>query len=276
MKVFISVDMEGVAGVSDWDHCERDKLDYGMGRELMTGEANAAIEGALAAGATDIVVADSHGKMFNLFPEKLHPAARVMQGKARPLSMMQGIERGPYAALALIGYHGKAITKGGILAHTYSGGIRSVTMNGIVIGEIGLNALLAEYYGTPLVFVAGDAAAANEAQKLIPGIGTVATKEGFGKKASLSMHPSKSRELIRAGVEKAMKAKAPARPKKWPASPFKMEIVMMKEEMLDLCQMIPGMKRVNDDTIVFEHADYLTVYGAFLCTMRLGYLAAQE
>jgi len=267
MKVFFSVDMEGVAGVVDWDHALRDKQDYQMGRELMIGEANAAIEGAVAAGAKEIFVADSHGAMFNMPPEKFHPAARIIQGRNKPLSMMEGISK-DFDAVCFVGYHAMAGTSKATLAHTYTGAIMQARLNGKPVGETALNGGLAAYFGVPVVFVSGDTALCREAKHFFPGAVTVAVKEGLGFRVANAMHPVKAREAIAAGVERALKAPRPAK-NNLPKPPYRLEVDLREMWIADICQMIPGVVRRAGATVEFRHEDYLTVYGAFLTIMRL-------
>src|SRR5205823_10218197 len=181
MRVYISVDMEGIAGVVH--ESQTDPTDpacaaeYGRFRRLMTAEANAAVEGAVAAGATRVLVNDSHWFMRNLLAEELHQAAELVAGDPKPRSMVQGIEGGFDAAL-FIGYHARAGTHNAILDHTYADRIYEVRLNGKPVGELGLNAALAGVHGVPVALVSGDSALATEAKDLLgQGVGTVIVKE---------------------------------------------------------------------------------------------------
>lgn len=264
--------MEGVAGIVDWDQVTSDKGDYSLGRDLMVGEANAAIEGAAAAGAKTIVLADSHGSMFNMPAEKLHPAAEIVQGRCRGLSMMEGVSK-DFDMAAFIGYHAMACTERGCLAHTYSGSIRECKINGRALGEPGLNATLAAHFGVPLVFLSGDEAACREAQGLFPGLVTAPVKKSIAAKAARSLHPSKAREAIKAGIEKAIKA-GPPKKSNLPKAPYHMTITLRQVQMADLCERIPYVTRKGATGVEFEHEDFVMVYGAFLTIMRISGLAA--
>jgi len=163
LKVFISVDMEGVTGVVNVDDASRSGKDYDYFRQTMTREANAAIEGALAAGATDIVVRDSHGSALNLLPEMLHRSARLIRDwSGGPMSMIEGIDAS-YDAAIYVGYHTRAGTPNGVLDHTSSGNVTDISVNGVSMPETGYNALMAGYYDVPVVFVAGDKAVCDQA-----------------------------------------------------------------------------------------------------------------
>src|SRR2546426_5094855 len=169
MRVYISVDMEGIAGVVDESQTDPAPpafaAEYGRFRRLMTAEANAAVEGALAAGATRVLVNDSHWFMRNLLAEELHQAAELVSGDPKPRSMVQDIDRGFDAAL-FIGYHARAGTRNAILDHTYADRVHDVRLNGKPVGELGLNAALAGVHGVPVALVSGDSAVATEAKEL--------------------------------------------------------------------------------------------------------------
>ncbi|MCX6649505.1 MAG: M55 family metallopeptidase [Candidatus Bathyarchaeota archaeon] len=159
-RVFISIDMEGISSIVDWTHVDRDHAEYGYYRKMMAGDLNAAIEGALAAGAKEIVVSDAHGGMRNLQPEDVNEAAYLIRGSPKPDSMMEGIDDGHYDAVLFVGYHSMVGTENGILAHTIAGStVDGVIINGRETGEFGMNAALAGWHGVPSVFLAGDAAA---------------------------------------------------------------------------------------------------------------------
>ncbi len=276
MKLFISVDMEGIAGISDWDQVNRTKPDYAWARELMTLEAAAAVEGALAAGAKEVVVGDSHATMTNLLPEKMPTKAQLVQGRCKPISMMQGISE-EFDAAAFIGYHAMQGTYRGVLAHTYAGSlIRECHINGQMVGEPALNATLAASFGVPLAFLSGDEAACREARRFVPGIETVATKKGFGTKCSQSRHPHVVRDAIRKGIQSALSRKPTLRGNRLPKPPFTLKVVLVRTEMGDLCEDIPGVERKDSMTVVFKDRSFLTVYKAFLTIMRICGVAADN
>ena len=204
MKIFISVDMEGITGVVHSDQVRPEKEEYKQARELMVGDANAAIEGALEAGAEDIVVNDSHGKMANIFLSQLNPRAHLISGYDKPLLMMQGVE-GCNAAL-FIGYHAKIGTLRAVLDHTYfSSTVDRVTLNGTEVGEPEINAALGGHFDVPVVFLSGDEAVCYDAKSFIGDwLETAAVKKAVGRTAAECLHPEKSYQLIRTGVKKAL------------------------------------------------------------------------
>jgi len=177
MKAFISIDMEGICGVVREIETDPTKGGeaYQQSRRLMTQEGNAAIEGCLKAGATEVLIADSHWNFDNLIPEELHEGATLLRGTPRGFSMVQDLDAS-YDAALFVGYHAKAGTPRAILDHTYSGTIAAVRVNGIEVGETGINAYLAGHYGVPVVLVTGDWAVTAEAKGLSPNVHTVAVK----------------------------------------------------------------------------------------------------
>ena len=156
MKVFVAVDMEGIAGLVQWDSTQRD-----LERRLMTEEVNAAARGAFSGGATEVVAGESHGSMRNLMPELLDERVRFLSGQPKPMNHMAGVDSSFDLAL-FVGYHSKAGTLHGLMAHTFSGSIFSLTFNGIEVGEIGADAALCGAFGVPVGLVAGDGPAAPE------------------------------------------------------------------------------------------------------------------
>ena len=261
LKVFISVDMEGVTGVVSGDDASRGGYDYDYFREIMTREANAAIEGALAAGATDIVVRDSHGSALNLLPEMLnHNVKFIRDWSGGPMWMMEGID-GSYDAAVFIGYHAKAGTPNGVLDHTSSGNIMDVSVNGYSLPETGYNALMAGYYDVPVVFVAGDKAVCDQAKELLGSVETVAVKEGIGA-AALNLHPKVARDRIRSGVEKALKNLADYKPYKL-TSPLTMVLKLKTEQSIYEGAIYPGATRTGDWELTYVAQDVMELMRAY-------------
>ena len=211
MKVYISVDFEGGAAiVGERGQTLTASKQYELARRVLTGETNAAIDGALATGATDIIVNDCHGGGLNLLYEDLRPEARVLLGVPRPRRFW-ALESSD--AMFLVGYHPMAGTARGVLAHSYSSvSIQNMWLNGRRIGEIGLDAALAGQLGVPVVLVTSCTAGCAEAADFIPGVETVATKEGLGRNCALSHHPQRARELIQQGAERALRRRAEIEP----------------------------------------------------------------
>jgi D-amino peptidase len=209
VKVFVVSDMEGVAGIVKWDQVTGGHAMYEEGRRLYTGEINAAVRGAKAAGATEIVVMDCHGAgqgwTFNsLIPEELDPDCEfVVQNEWTEYT--EFLERGIDAAL-FVGMHAMAGTPDGVLAHTVSGSSWwRLRFNGVEVGESGINAALCGTWGCPVLLVTGDEAACREGRALLGrGLTTVAVKQGIGRFSARQFPAARARELIEEGARRAL------------------------------------------------------------------------
>ena len=182
-RVYISVDMEGISGISGSDQTSAGGSEYGRSRKLMAEDANAAIRGAFAGGATDVLVNDSHGGQRNLLPEDLDPRARLISHSFKRHGMMEGLDAS-FDAVIFVGYHAKAQAPRGLFAHTGSGVVRDLRINGASVGEGGMNALLADWHGVPVVLVTGDDTAIDEVRGRVPGIRGVAVKRAINVRAA--------------------------------------------------------------------------------------------
>ena len=270
MRVYISVDMEGVAGVVHED--QTNPIDpncageYGRFRRLMTGEANAAVEGALAAGATRVLVNDSHWLMRNLLAEELHPSAELVSGSTKPRSMLEGIEAG-FDAACFIGYHARAGTAHAILDHTYTDRIFRVKLNGQEVGELGLNAALAGTFGVPVALVSGDQALAAECGALLgEGTRAVIVKHAVARHGARSVAPAEACRLIREGVTAAVRQP----PTPWTVeSPATIEVEFCSSHHADMAELVPGSERIGGRTVRVTHADYAETFSAFRALYNL-------
>ena len=264
MHVFISVDMEGIAGVAHEDQTDpsdpRHAAEYERARRLMTGEANAAVEGAFAGGATRVVVSDSHWFMRNIAADELHPGAELVSGGPRRLSMMDGIDGGFDAAFC-IGYHGMAGTADAVIDHTYTNRIRAVRLNGRAVGELGLNAALAGTVGVPVVLVSGDQSLAAEARDLLgDAVEAVVVKQAVSRFAARSVSPEVARARIREAATRVL-ARRPA-PFTIPA-PITLEVEFALTHQADMAELVPGSTRPDGRTVRFTAGDYREVFRAF-------------
>lgn len=256
VKVFISIDMEGLAGVVRGADIQTNGADYPHYRSIMAGEANAAIEGAFRGGATEVVVRDSHGAKLNLLPGDLDQRAKLLRGQsAGPKNMMEGIDS-TFAAVVYVGYHAKAGTPDAVLAHTSTGNVVDVSINGISLPEGGYNALVAGLYGVPVVFVSGDRAVINQLRGLLGPIEAVAVKDVIDD-AILGLSPKAAQEEIRRGVEQAVRGRAAAKPYRL-NGPYAMTLKVKQEQPL-----YPGAQRVGDREFTFSSPDLLEVLRAF-------------
>lgn len=268
MKVFISVDMEGVCGVVHWNQTQHGREDYERMRRLMTQEVNAAVEGAFAAGAKEIVVNDSHGSMRNVVIEDLHQDVRLITGSTKPMSMMEGLTA-DFDAVLLVGYHSQASSTG-VLNHTYTGRVIDYWVNGKVMGETGMNALIAGHYGVPVVLVTGDSVVTKEAEELLGNITTVTVKEPRSQFSALCLHPSKARELIKEGARKALSNIAAVKPLV-PDTPSTVRLQFHTSGEADGASIMPGCVRVDPVTVEFTGKDYLEAYRGARTMMTLAW-----
>lgn len=256
LRVFISVDMEGLAGVVTASDVNPAGPDYSHFRAIMAAETNAAIEGAARAGATEFVVRDSHGAKQNLLPGDVDPRARLLRGASTgPKNMMEGIDAS-FDAVVFVGYHAKAGTPNAILEHTSNGNVVDFSINGVSLPEGGYNGLVAGLYGVPVVFVAGDRAVVEQMRGLLGPIDAVVVKEAIGD-ASLGLSPLHAQIEIRKGVEQALRNRARAKPYTL-AGPYTMVLKVRTERPL-----YPGAQRVKEREFTFTHADLLEVLNAF-------------
>lgn len=270
MKVYLSVDMEGIAGVNHPGPTGSGHARYPAAVDLMVGETNAAIEGALAGGADDILVNDSHGGMYNLLPDRLHPAARVLQGQ-KAWSMVEGA--GPDAGFDVaffVGYHARAGHPRGTIAHTYSLAPVETRLDGRPTGEYGLNAMILGAWGIPVGLVAGDDALADEVAGWLPWAERVVVKTAVGGNAAASVHPTVAAERIRLGAQLAVHAAAagslePLRV----GPPVVIEVEYSRGAEADHAAIVPGAERFGDRGVRFASDDPAIAYRGFLAGNRL-------
>ena len=270
MRVYISVDMEGVAGVVHENQTDpvdpRHAGEYNRFRRLMTAEANAAIEGALAAGAERVLVNDSHWLMMNLLAEELNPAAELLSGGPKARSMVEGVELGFDAAL-FVGYHARAGVGHAVIDHTYTSRVHEARLNGRPVGELAINAALAGTFDVPVALVSGDQALAAEARDLLgPAVETVIVKHAVGRFAARSVAPPVACRLIREGTTAALgRPHAPFRL----ATPIRLEVDFALTQMADMAELAPGSVRTAGRTVEFVHQDYREVFRAWRALYNL-------
>ncbi len=261
MKVVISADMEGTTGVVEWIHVEppdhatpvgSSAAEYGWARLTMTREVNAAIDGALASGADQVIVNESHDGMRNLLPEELHRDAMLINGAHKRLSMVQGVDEPDVAGIIYTGYHARAGTPNGVLAHTYTGFVQDVRLNGTSVGEYGLNAATAGHFGVPVIMVTGDDHAVRQAQDLLGSrVVGVAVKRGIGTMSAIHLQPAKARDLIRAGAEEAVRRIKEYQPYS-PGYPCRVEVDLDHQQKADVATLIPGTSRIGERSFAFS------------------------
>jgi D-amino peptidase len=261
MRIHITADMEGIAGLSHDDQVDYKGFDYPRMRDIMTGEVQAAIEGARDAGAEEIVICDAHDTGRNILTEKLDKDVEVIQGSPYELGMMSGIAEGFHASFQ-IGYHSMRHTQAGTLGHTYTFNISELKFNGTTIGESGLSAAIAGHFGVPLALVSGDLHAVNQARRLVKNVIGVPTKEGVGIYGVRSLTPPRARELIRRGAKEALTRLDDMKPfvvKR----PVQMEVQLERPLMAEHVSNIPLVKRVDMRTVSYKAKDVLDAFRVF-------------
>lgn len=256
MKIFISADMEGVTGVAHRDQLVPEGRTYERARKLMTADVNAAIAGALReAPDAEFIVCDAHGVMRNLLIEDLHEAAQLIVGPAhpdnKPLCMVQGCEAGCDVAF-FTGYHSRAGTPGGLLAHTWSGGaITNIRLNGEIVGETALNAAVVGHWDIPVALVSGAHELEPEARASIPqGFVFVGTKQSLGFTAALCLPPARTRKLLEDGAAEAIRRfkAGKIKPHK-PELPVTISVEFHRREMAHRAAQVAGVERTDERTI---------------------------
>jgi D-amino peptidase len=255
LRIFISVDLEGIAGVVDPAQLGPGGFEYEHARHLMTGEANAAIDGALRAGATEITVADGHGNGLSILPEELNPKARLIRSWPRPLGMMDGIDRG-FDAVLLIGYHASSNTPDAVLSHTLSGsGFFEVRLNGKHASEALISAASAGEFGVPVVLVSGDNQLVDEVHKSIdPNITGVAVKRAIGFHSADSLSPKLAQSMIADATQEALSKLASARPFVL-SKPVQVEITFKNTLNAETFSYLPNIEREDGATVRFTGKD---------------------
>lgn len=262
--------MEGISGVVDWRHVGDDPSEYARFRQVMTDDVNAAVRGAFIGGATEVVVADGHGSGRNVLVEKLDRRAKLNSGSPSTFSMVTGIDQ-DVDALMYVGYHARKGTLHGILSHTWTGSVRNVFVNGLHVGEIGLNGLVAGHFGVPLIFISSDLAGCNEALDLFPGVEHVAVKKATGRYAAELLQVEEAQARIEAtaaaAVRKFIRGEHP-KPLKT-KTPVKMRVEFDSADLADGASALPGCKRVDGRSIEYTAADMPAAHRAFRAAATL-------
>ena len=258
MRVYISADMEGVTGVVTGAQLGPSGFEYARFREFMTAEVLAAIEGARAAGATEILVSDSHGNGQNLLIDRLPDDVQVIRAWPRPLGMMEGIDDSFDAAL-FIGYHASTTNPNGVRAHTFSSAnYAAVRLNGIPMPEAGVNAAIAGHFGVPVAFVSGDDAIVEEASDIVGEIEGATVKESLGFHSARTFTPARGQGMIRDGVERALSRLGDFVPYEI-SSPVTLEVTFKSYTPAEMAAYLPNVERVDAHTIRFVGQDMVEV-----------------
>ena len=256
MKIFISADMEGVTGAVTGEQLGPTGFEYQRFREFMTQEVNAAIDAAFSSGATEIVVADSHGNGQNLLIEKLPKNVTVVRSWPRPLQMMQGIDE-TFAGAIFLGYHSGTHNPEGVRAHTMSSAnLADVKLNGVQVPEAGINAAIAGHFNVPIIMISGDDAAVKEATELLGNIEGAVVKWNYGFHAARTMTPEAGQDLIREKVKKAMGRIGDFKPYKL-TTPIRLDVQFKNYRPAEVLSYLSIVTRTDAHSIRYEAKDMI-------------------
>jgi D-amino peptidase len=272
MKVYISADMEGTVGVVDWVQVSPPWLDgkgpaeYERARLRMTREVAAAVRGALAAGADEVIVNDSHDGMKNILIDELPRGCRLISGHQKDLSMMQGIDDPDIRVAFFTGYHARAGTPKGVLAHTYIGAVHDVVIDGVSVGEYGLNAAVAGDFGVPVTLVTGDDVTIEQVRSLLgQEVVGVQVKTGLAVSTADSIHPELAYEMIEAAARDAVGMADRVKPFK--IENARIEASFNHQTLADMAGLGPNIERIGERTVAFTAAngvDLMTTWRSML------------
>lgn len=252
--IFLITDAEGVGGVCRQD--QTDPKDQEM-RQLLTGEINAAVDGFLAGGAEEIIVWDGHDGSQTLSTLTIHPKARLLMGGLGPSMLMER----RFSAVAYVGQHSKANIRSGIMAHSYSSlGIQNMLLNGKPVGEIDVIAAMAGHFGTPVIMLSGDLAAANELKEIVPGAELAVVKEGIGRYTCISLSAQSARETIREAARRSVAKIGSIKPYTVPG-PVTLQVEYTTRNSLPIgAELRAGAEVLDDRTIRFRGKDVLEAW----------------
>ncbi|MDL4838859.1 M55 family metallopeptidase [Aquibacillus rhizosphaerae] len=267
MKLYLSVDMEGITGLPDHTYVDSSKHNYERARRIMTKETNYVIEEAYKNGVTEILVNDSHSKMNNILIDELHPEAYLITGDVKPLSMVQCLDNS-YSGAMFLGYHARA-GEFGAMAHSMIHGVRNFYINDDKVGELGFNAYVAGHFGVPVLMVAGDDQACAEAEQLIPHITTASVKQTISRSAVKSLTPKKAGVLLQEKVAVALENRNKVKPLAPPKKPT-LRIEFTNYGEAEWANLMPGTEiEPGSPTVKFEAKDILEAYQAMIVMTEL-------
>lgn len=270
MKILIAADMEGITGVVNWDQVTPGHAEYARFRRIMTGDVNAAIRGALDGGADEVIVADGHWNGSNILIEELDPRARLCNGSPSPLSMMDGIDTG-VDGVFFIGYHARAGSQNAILDHTWSNTcVANVWLNKVLVGEFGLNAAVAGYYGAPVIMISGDQTACAQTIELLGPLETAVVKQARSRFAAECLTPPEAQEQISQSARRAVERLAEGDvPEPYIVdSPVAITVEFRQSDMADRASRLPGSHRAGL-RIGFSAPDMVSAYLSFRAAVSL-------
>lgn len=268
MKLFLSTDIEGTSGIVAWEQIIEESAEYEQGRRLLTNEVNAVIVGAMEAGANEFVVNDAHHFMRNLHPQDLLGQATLITGRHKPLYMMEGLDES-FDGVCFVSYHGSIGAERAVLSHTYNpAAVWEVRLNGEIVGESGINALVAAHYGVPIIFVSGDEVTAQEARLIAPQAEKVVVKHSLGRFAASHIHPTVACEMLRKGAADAVRNSERMSPPAF-EQPVRLEVTFQVADMAEWSLWVRGVERVGLRTIVISDDNLLNMYRMFVTVITL-------
>lgn len=268
MKIYISADIEGIWGVVSRKQTGGESHDFQRARKLMTEEVNLVCKYLWENGASEILVNDSHGPMDNLLIEDLDPKVSLISGYPKEVSMMEGLNGGFDGAM-LIGYHPKSGTEKGIFDHTYDGRvIRSLKIDDLEVGEVGLNARVAGFYGVPVILVSGDKQVCEDVKQEIGDIQTVAVKTALSRYCARNIPFESLKEFYQSSIKKGMESMAANQPLVPSKAPV-IEIEFYKSIMAEVAESIPNVIKTGTNTVRYQAKDMVDVYRVMRATATL-------
>jgi D-amino peptidase len=271
MKILIAVDMEGISGVTCWEHVTPGHAEYERFRRVMTADVNAAIQGAFTGGAKEVIVADGHWNSSNILIEELDPRARLNSGTPSPFSMVEGVQDGVDGAM-FVGYHARAGTANAILDHTWSSKcVADLWVNDLLMGESGLNGAVCGYFNVPVLLVSGDQSVCAEASEMLGALETVVVKKASGRSSAACLTPQVAQDLIRQAAMRAVQrlANHQAPPPFRLPEPIHVVVELFYSEMADKAALLPGAKRLDGRRIEIHAADMVEAYRSFRAAVAL-------
>ncbi len=263
MKIYIMVDLEGITGIVSSERQARPGSDgYEEARKLLMSDLNAAIEGALEGGATEIVVYDMHYYGLNVILNELHPRAKVVVGNPHVVPRELGLNES-FQGVMMVGYHAMAETKGALLPHTYALDMKSLHLNGILMGEIGLEAAIAGTFGVPLIMVSADSKGTKEAEKLLKDVEGAVVKYAIAKEGAVCLPPLATREIIKKRAKIAVERIDGFTPYKARA-PYEIELEFYEASSAEKASKISGVNRLDEATIQLTGDDLSLMWNTFI------------
>jgi D-amino peptidase len=272
MKILISADMEGITGITSWDQVTPGHAEYYRFRSVMTADVNAAVNGAFAGGADDVVIADGHWNGSNILLEQLDTRVKLNTGSPSPLSMMQGIGE-DVNGVFFIGYHARQGSRNAVLDHTWSDTcVANVWLNDVLAGEYSLNGALAAHYGVPVVMATGDQTACAQITEQFGTLETVVVKHGTGRYSAECLPVDVTRQMIEQAAERSVQRLLQETvPLSFMVNaPIKVTVELQASDMADRAMLLPGVTR-EDRKLSFTVEDMPKAYSSFRALVLLSY-----